>query len=301
MASHLDSQSIRPTVQTVDAPLGCWTSASWIPDEGAPLFEMVERVWYFDGATTQPKERIFPDGCAELILQLDDVYRDGDSPALAHFPKICFNGLRSKPSVIVGPGRRCRVLGIRFTPVGGCMLLHSTIRDLRDVTVDFRECAGDAANELGERCASAAETSPRDAGQNAISAIRAAVSWIWEHAVTEFEVDASVLVAVRAIRSARGSLPLDALGPDLRLTRSRLAHRFFDAFGVTPKRFARIVRFRNALSHLGREESIAGAAAELGYYDQSHMYRDFEEFGGIAPGAFLSAERYPDSASLAES
>lgn len=69
---------------------------------------------------------------------------------------------------------------------------------------------------------------------------------------------------------------------------------------MTPKRFARIVRFHNALTLLGRTESIATIAAELEYYDQAHMYRDFSEFGRLTPGEFLSARRYPGSPSLAE-
>jgi AraC-like DNA-binding protein len=74
-----------------------------------------------------------------------------------------------------------------------------------------------------------------------------------------------------------------------------------DRIGVTPKRFARIVRFSGALLVLGRVETIASAAVELAYYDQAHMYRDFDEFGGMAPGAFLRAPRYAGSSSLAES
>ncbi len=69
---------------------------------------------------------------------------------------------------------------------------------------------------------------------------------------------------------------------------------------MAPKRFARIVRFDNALTLLGRTESIATVAAELEYYDQAHMYRDFSEFGRLTPGEFLWARRYPGSPSLAE-
>jgi AraC-like DNA-binding protein len=61
----------------------------------------------------------------------------------------------------------------------------------------------------------------------------------------------------------------------LALSRTRLAQRFLERTGVTPKRFARIVRFYRALSLLGRSENIAVTA-------------------------LLAATRYPNSASVAE-
>ena len=102
------------------------------------------------------------------------------------------------------------------------------------------------------------------------------------------------------IRNANGVISVGGLGEHLALSRTRLAQRFLERTGVTPKRFARIVRFHNALSLLGRSENIASTAAETGYYDQAHMYRDFAEFARMTPGEFLAATRYPNSASVAE-
>lgn len=97
-----------------------------------------------------------------------------------------------------------------------------------------------------------------------------------------------------------GGVVVDALGSQIGLRRAALAQRFSDAVGVTPKRFARIVRFHTALTLLGRPGSISHAATDLGYYDLAHTHRDFAEFAGMTPGAFVAANRYPGSASLAE-
>jgi hypothetical protein len=35
------------------------------------LGNVVERIWYFDGTLARAKESVFPDGTAELVVQLD--------------------------------------------------------------------------------------------------------------------------------------------------------------------------------------------------------------------------------------
>jgi len=286
------------TVQSRDSSLGRWTVARWAPPADSPLRDAIERIWYFAGYLTHAKERVFPDGTAELIVMLDERHRDGNDPALAPFPTVCINGCRTQPSVVVRPPGRCRVLGISFTPAGACALLRSNMKDLVDVTVDVRDVMGRAADELGERCATAAQTSPLNETRNAGSVIFAAVDWL--HLRTPAECDSLVRWTSAKIREARGTVSLDELGARLGVSRNEFARRFRDGTGLTPKRFARIVRFHSALSILHRTEQIAAVAAELSYYDQAHMYRDFAEFAQLTPGDFVAARRYPESPSLAE-
>lgn len=285
-------------VESQDSSLGRWTVARWTPPADSLLHETVERIWYFDGQLTHAKERVFPDGTAELIVMLDERHRDGGDPALAAFPAVCINGCRTQPSVVVSPRGRCRVLGVRLAPAGACALLRSNMQHLVDVTVDVRDVIGRAADELGERCASAAQNSPLNERRNAACAVFAAVDWLLP--LARGDRDALVEWTSKKIREARGAVSFDGMGAQLGVSRHEFARRFRDRTGLTPKRFARIVRFHNALSLLHRSEKIAAVAAELAYYDQAHMYRDFAEFAQLTPGEFVSATRYPESPSLAE-
>jgi AraC-like DNA-binding protein len=75
--------------------------------------------------------------------------------------------------------------------------------------------------------------------------------------------------------------------------RERLPHPALQPFvdrrtavGVGPKQLARVARMQRSVDHLQRDverETLAGAAAELGYFDQAHMARDFRELAGLAP------------------
>ncbi|HEY1977638.1 MAG TPA: helix-turn-helix domain-containing protein [Candidatus Baltobacteraceae bacterium] len=293
-------ETLDVTVNTEDSALGQWTVARWSPPSASQLSDFVEHIWYFDGALAHPRERVFPDGGAELIVMLDERHRDGDKETLAPFPAVCINGLRTRPSVVVAPRGRCRVLGIAFNPLGAASLLRSKMSDLLDVTIDLRSVLGRGADELGARCSDAAESSAWNASRNADAIVRAAADWTVSHIDAGADGDPLVHFAARAIRNANGVVSVNGLGSALGISRARFARRFRDRTGVTPKYFARIVRFSSALSALSHSESIVGAAAELGYYDQAHMYRDFEEFAGMTPGEFLAGHRYPGSASLAE-
>jgi AraC-like DNA-binding protein len=287
-------------VQKMDSALGSWISARWSPTADSPLYGIVERLWYFDGVLADSAERVFPDGSAELVIMLDEPHRDGDTEKLAVFPAVCINGIRTHSSVVVAPRARCRVVGVRFNPIGACRMFRQSMTDLVDVTVDFQSSLGRSAGELGERCAAAADSFAWNNARNAEAVVAVCVRWLENHAAHAIECDPAVSWTAAAIRSMRGVVSLDFLGSRLGIPRSRLSQRFCDFVGVTPKRFARIMRFHSALGLIGRGESIAGAAAELGYYDQAHLYRDFTEFAGMTPGAYMAGKRYPGGVSLAE-
>lgn len=294
-------ERIDARVETRDSPLGRWTVARWSPPEGMLLRGVVDHIWYFDGTLTQAKERVFPDGQAELIVMLDEPHRDGDTVRVAAFPPVCINGLRTRPSVVVAPPGRCRVLGIRFEPAGACLLLGASMKQLVDVTIDLRDALGPAAAELGERCADAANAPASDRARNAVAILHVAIEWTMNQTYRNGDGDREIDWMLRAIRHARGNISVEALAFQTGTARTKLTRRFRDRVGVSPKRFARIVRFHDALSQLGRAGAIAATAADLAYYDQAHMYRDFAEFAGMTPGEFLAANRYPGSPSVAES
>jgi AraC-like DNA-binding protein len=297
--AHVTSYpNVGATVTQTDSPLGKWISARWSPQIGSRLWSFVDAIWYFHGSTAYSRERAFPDGTAEIIVQLDDVYLDGDNGS-APFPALCVNGLRTKPSVVQAPGTVCRVLGIRFTPIGACVILGQPIRELVDITVDLRACINDLADVLAVRCDEA--TSPRMSAARGASVAVDAAAWWSEARLHEARLpDPVVRWTAAQICDASGVLSVEALRSQTSLTRSQFAQRFRHALGITPKRYARLLRFHRALGHLATGQDLSRVAHELNYFDQSHMYRDFHEFAEMTPSAYLAAQRYPGSIHLAE-
>ncbi len=80
----------------------------------------------------------------------------------------------------------------------------------------------------------------------------------------------------------------------LRVSERHLLRLFRDELGMSPKRYARIVRARRALalSVSGAEPAWAQLAIDTGFHDQSHFIRDHRELFATTPERLLR-ERSP--------
>lgn len=103
-------------------------------------------------------------------------------------------------------------------------------------------------------------------------------------------VDAAVAGAVAAIRGSHGAVEIEPLARRLGVTTRTLQRRFARAVGITPKQLARIVRFQRVFAAWRDDPaSLSRVALECGYFDQSHLVRDFRDFAGAPPAGFLAA------------
>ena len=83
----------------------------------------------------------------------------------------------------------------------------------------------------------------------------------------------------------RAGLSVQAAAIGAGLSSRQLERRFSNEFGLSPKRYSRITRFRRALVELKRGRTLAAAAFEAGYADQSHFTRDCQVHSGTTPTA----------------
>ncbi len=92
------------------------------------------------------------------------------------------------------------------------------------------------------------------------------------------------------INSLQGNVRIHELADELHYSERHMSRIFLDAMGITPKTFARIVRFQNVIDSILHQPvlSLCDYLAELGYADQSHFQREFKEYTGITPRRFLS-------------
>lgn len=273
----------------VESELGHWTSTTWEPAAGDALAPYVRAIWDFEGVLAQARERVFPNGALELIVQLDEPHRPGDGPSDAPFPALCIGGLSTASGVVVAPAGRCRVLGVRLRPAAMFALTGVGLDELRDLTVDLRDAVGRDADELGGRCHAARHGAQR---------VRAAAAWVARRVLSARHVDPRVAWAAAAIDASDGAVAIGTL--EETVGRRRLRAGFRTHVGVPPKRLARIVRFRHALGGVAAGVPFAEVAAAAGYYDQAHFTTEFRAHAGMTPTAFLHARRYPNGTSLAE-
>ncbi|MFJ3876822.1 helix-turn-helix domain-containing protein [Streptomyces sp. NPDC090077] len=102
-------------------------------------------------------------------------------------------------------------------------------------------------------------------------------------------VDPEVAHVWRRTVAGGGRVRIDGLADEVGWSRKRLWARFRAQLGVTPKRAAQLVRFDRVAHLLAAGVSAAGAAAEGGYADQSHLHREVKAFTGLTPTAVAAA------------
>lgn len=104
--------------------------------------------------------------------------------------------------------------------------------------------------------------------------------------------DRAIASAYGRIVASGGRLSVTRLARDLDWSRKHLAARFHQEIGLPPKAVGRIARFARAqsLAASGRCTGWADVAAACGYADQAHLAREFREFSGSTPTAWLGAE-----------
>ncbi len=95
--------------------------------------------------------------------------------------------------------------------------------------------------------------------------------------------DLLIQKACRDLSASNGNYPIRMLARNLGLTERTFERRFLNHVGATPKKYARVVRLRNAIFQRKTLPTWADVACAVGYYDQSHMIHDFQELYGISP------------------
>jgi len=197
------------------------------------------------------------------------------------------NGDRKRGSIVVGlaPGsvrgvaRDADCLQIRLSPV----VAHAVLG---------------ASSELGGTVVSLEDLWGRDA-ERTREQLRAAGSWDDRFAIAQVAlarryeagraVDPEVAFAWAQLLRSRGRVRVERLAEDIGWSRKRLWTRFGAQIGLAPKHAARLVRFDHAAHRLAAGHGAALVAADGGYADQSHLWREAMDFVGMTPTAVAHA------------
>jgi len=87
---------------------------------------------------------------------------------------------------------------------------------------------------------------------------------------------------VSKLRLSEGRLPVAKVTEELDIGERQLERLSTRHLGLAPKTFARIIRLQSVLRCFIASPNckLAGIATDFGYADQTHMARDFTQFGG---------------------
>jgi AraC-like DNA-binding protein len=80
---------------------------------------------------------------------------------------------------------------------------------------------------------------------------------------------------------------VNELAASIGVSTRHLRRTFTALIGISPKEFARIIRFQRAANAASSKINWSAIAADAGYYDQAHMISEFRALVGTTPERFM--------------
>ena len=219
-------------------------------------------------------EVLMPDGESELVFRIDGSFTrwhvdEPDKPSC--MAGSYFIGGRAR-SVMTRTRGGLRLAGVKLDPRAARVLLKRPLTGFRDNTVALSDIGCGALTALEEAIGNARK--PERFAQ-------VLDRFFLRQLSHDMELDAIVQALVHRIRVTRGAVSILRWARAERIDPRTLERRFIANMGMTPKQYARIVRFKHAYRHLLRRPH---EKAHLdGYFDESHFLRDFRHFLDTTP------------------
>ena len=237
---------------------------------------------------TPPRQVHVPFGGVPVIITLESPLMQFEfgQPDSTPVPLRAFiAGMHDRSAMTQSAGDAAGIQ-VNLTPLGAYELFGAPMHLFANRCIELEDVWGVEATELQERLLATDDWAARfDIVDEALMrrlahARRAseAVAWAWHQ-----------------LRASGGRVPVSRLTDELNWSRKRLGEAFREEIGLSPKTVARVLRFQRATSLLALtpDTDAASLAVACGYYDQSHMIRDFRQFAGVTPGEY-AATLVPD-------
>jgi len=248
------------------------------------LSGFVDNFWLYEGYESEhANERILPTATQELVINLREnelrIYDAEQPQCYSRFSGAIVSGAYGK-GFISDREEEAFIMGIHFKPGGAFPFLGVMADVLANTHVDLETLWGFAARRLRERLCEASTATER---------FQLLEETLIKHLFRPMEHHYAVSTALELF-GRRIDVTVREIAKTLGLSERRFIQVFKTEVGVTPKLFSRVQRFQQLRATIHRQEKKAdwaGIAMESGYFDQSHMIRDFQEFSGLTPAAYL--------------
>ncbi len=92
------------------------------------------------------------------------------------------------------------------------------------------------------------------------------------------------------VKSKKGNINIDWLKTQANMSVKTLERQFNEKIGLSPKLYARIVRFSHAMKMLRQQKEIFDIIGDCGYTDQSHFIKEIRLFSGRTPKLYYTMD-----------
>lgn len=235
----------------------------------APHVELapyIDAYWQMTGdGTISAVNRILPDGCVDIIVNLgDDFLTDtGDFTMKNEKAYLVGTMTRYKDTIVKA---ETHLIGIRFKPAAFTHFYHyASQNEFANRTIEFEKGLTPPIN-----------TSIHD--------LTGSLDRFFGNRL--LPVRESLFPIITAIYHSRGQISVTALAQSQYSSVRKLERSFKQHIGVSPKEFINFVRYQFALQHIRKDyatRSLMDIALDSGYYDHAHLANEIKKHSGSVP------------------
>jgi AraC-like DNA-binding protein len=244
------------------------------------LADIIQNIFVIDAAFDGQEGNLVghypptPQQCIFLYLNAGIQAKRIDEPEFVKRPRVVVVGPQvTRMQLKVNQSHKVAVIG--FLPGGLYRLLGVPMQEIFDVGIDGHDLFGGDIYDLVDQCAEL----------NSMAAIKTAIEEYLLSRLGKMKDFLPIDRAFHLLLRSRGRLGMREAADLACLSLRQFERKSLERLGMSPKLYARIVRFSNAyrLFEKSQNPDWAEIALQSGYFDQMHFIRDFKEFSGITP------------------
>ncbi|KIV56342.1 hypothetical protein AM501_31130 [Aneurinibacillus migulanus] len=239
----------------------------YFPSKGLESYVACYWTIDFHAMDTNKLNRIIPDGCVDIIFDLR-------SPS---YSKVAFvAGLMTKFEII-NLSQNHFLFGIRFFSETVHYFLRNPVSSFIGNRVFLEDIWGNEAIFMVEEIIAATEIS------EIIEKVE--LKLIKCLLLNEVNADGLLQKSMQYIYDHQGIISVGSLAEKLSYSERNIRRTFQKELGVSPKELISIIRFQNLLQELNNSfpSRFTDITVKYGYYDQSHLIKNFKCFYGMLP------------------
>lgn len=208
-----------------------------------------------------------PDGCVDILFCCDK-----NNPSVT----IYGTGLHVRPMILK---ENKYYFGVRFLP-GQCEGFHDvSFKDLIGIEVPLFEIMN---NDIYMKIVNS---------RNFEEQIDIFMKYYLKRFIINNKCSNLSKYILDSIITSYGNTKVEDIALDVSYSTRYVNKVFNDNFGMSPKKFSKLIRFQNLINMLNYAESqgekMSDIAFDLEYCDQSHMIREFKQLIDITPKSYI--------------
>lgn len=243
------------------------------------LEKYVKYAWVMKSEESKSKaDLLIPDGYPEIIFVQKGAYHKKflpPNPKTIVVKNSCIIGIQTQ-TVLASRMNQCQLLGVKLKPPGAYLLFGDRLKSLLDANVPLDRFGMEWLCDLEHRLSTCKTEIDK------IKLLSETLLYQIEQSANKANSQLATSF-LETILNTKGQIGIEALAQQHCLSVRHFQRKFKIFFGLSPKKFLNIIRFKHLYKSSILQQKIPSNFLDYGYYDQMHFIKDFRKHLGVNP------------------